>query len=442
MRAIVAWLFLAFVWPTALALPSAVAARDGAECVKDVAFALDQLQEKCGALIEQKGIDWKAVRAEMTAAAKAARDDSDHLFVLLRVLARLRDGHAEVVPADSMKQVQLPERLRGEKAGAGLFFCQGGGKLLVKNSWSSAAAAGIAPGMEVVKVDGQPAAKWLAARVAELRDWRSYSTDHQANFAACHWGLEFAKGQRVELELKDLKGKKVARTVTCEKPNLVPDGPAFLPEGLATTKDLKYGRTVAGFGYVHLRRCPSDLPEQMDVALATLQDAKGLILDFRGNSGGSFDHEAFMGRFVPSGKTLDFAKRYESAGASPYGGPIVVIIDATVRSAGETAAAIFREDGRAYTIGESPTAGMSASKETLALPSGKFSLYVAVASNLGRANGGKGLEGIGALPHETVAFTAKELAAGIDTLIARAEALLQKYPQAKVPYEPAKFGWE
>ena len=41
---------------------------------------------------------------------------------------------------------------------------------------------------------------------------------------------------------------------------------------------------------------------------------------------------------------------YASAGPKPYGGPVVVIIDAGVRSAGETASGMFKEDGRAYEI--------------------------------------------------------------------------------------------
>ena len=47
-----------------------------------------------------------------------------------------------------------------------------------------------------------------------------------------------------------------------------------------------------------------------------------------------------------------------------------MIIDGTVRSAGETGAGIFKEDGRAYVIGESPTAGVSSSKETITLALG------------------------------------------------------------------------
>lgn len=426
--------------PGTIAAALFVAAAPSEECARDVDHALEAIAQRCGALIEAKGIDWAAAGKEMRAAAAAAKDDSDHLLVLVRLLARLRDGHAEVRPAESLRDLQLPERYRGERGGLGLFLCRSKGKLLVKNAWAGAAGAAIAPGMELVKVDGMPAAKWLDARIAELRDLQSFSTDHQAFFFACHWGLALEKGRRVELELKDLKGKKMSRTLTCDRASQVPDGPAVLPEGLATTKDLKYGVTSGGFGYVHVRRCAGDLPDQLDAALAGLPDVPGLILDFRGNSGGGFDHEAFMGRFVPAGTTLAFSKSYASAGAKPYGGPVVAIVDATVRSAGETAAAIFKEDGRGYLIGESPTAGMSSSKETIELPSGKFSLYVSVASNLGRANGGKGLEGLGAQPHELVEYAQKDLAAGIDTLIARAEALLKKGELPKVPWDPKRAG--
>jgi C-terminal processing protease CtpA/Prc len=204
---------------------------------------------------------------------------------------------------------------------------------------------------------------------------------------------------------------------------------------------VNYGFTGKKFGYIQVRRCKEDAIDQIDKALAVVGDAPGLVLDFRGNSGGGMDHEAFMGRFVPQGKTLSFAGKYGSAGPKPYGGPIVVIVDGTVRSTGETASGIFKEDGRAYMIGESPTAGMSSSKTTLELPSGLFGLYVSVSSNKGRFQNGEGIEGIGVRPHELIAFDPKDLADGVDTLIKVAEERLERFPQEKVPYRPGDFGW-
>jgi len=83
---------------------------------------------------------------------------------------------------------------------------------------------------------------------------------------------------------------------------------------------------------------------------------------------------------------------------------------------------------------------MSSQKTTISLPSGLFQLYVSVASNKGRFNGGKGIEGIGVLPNEIVPYDPADLAAGIDTEIKRAEELLQKgFPKNAVPYHPERY---
>jgi hypothetical protein len=96
---------------------------------------------------------------------------------------------------------------------------------------------------------------------------------------------------------------------------------------------------------------------------------------------------------------------------------------------------MLKEDGRAYMIGDSATAGMSSSKTTLPLPSGLFSVYFSVRSNMGRFNGGRGIEGIGVPPHEVVAYDPDDLARGVDTQIRRAEVLLKRgLPVARVPY--------
>lgn len=432
--------FLAFLGACSLSVPLRAAPSQASDYPSDVRFAIEEIGKQCGELLRAKDIDWREVSEPFLKEADAVETDEQHLVLLTRLLARLEDGHAAVQPLERGKHVKWPEE--AERTGAGFFLCRSGKKLLVKSVWNVAKEMGLQPGMEVVSIDDTPASKWLDARIVELRDVHSFSTDQQAFFYATHWGLGMPAGTRLELELKGVQGKKSKRTLTYEKAALAPWGPAVFPEGLEGDDDVRWGRLPSRFGYVHLRRCKEDLPERMDQVLAALGDAPGLILDFRANGGGGFDHEAFLGRFVPAGKQLAFTNTYPSAGPNPYGGPIVVIVDGNCRSAGETASGIFKEDGRAYMIGESPTAGMSSSKTTIELPSRLFALYVSIASNKGRFNGGKGIEGIGVMPHEIVAYDARDLAAGIDTLTARAEALLARFPQKDVPYDPAKFGWE
>jgi len=431
----------------AAALPAAAPAGETA-CEKDVAFALPLLEKQCGALLRQKKVDWKKVSAEITAAAKKAKGDSDHLLVLLKLVARLRDGHAEVRPLEKGKAVEAPAELRAPRGGLGLFLCCIGKKLVVKNVFAEAQKSGLEPGMALVTVDGKPADEWMKARMGELADIGCFSTEQHAFFFACHQGLEFQSGTRVALGLEAPSGKALARTITCAKARHVPWGPLSIPADAKGSDDVHWWKTKDGFGVIHLRRCVADLPDQVEAALAGLGRVPGIVLDFRGNPGGAFDSEALMGRFVPTGRTLAFNKKYESAGKVPYGGPLVVIVDATVRSAGETGSGMFKEDGRGYLIGESATAGMSSSKETLDLPSGLFQLYFSVASNMGRFNGGRGVEGIGVAPHELVSYAVKDLESGVDTLLARALAILAKYPddpayaKAKVPYDPKDFGWK
>ncbi|QDU66836.1 S41 family peptidase [Engelhardtia mirabilis] len=406
----------------------------------DIDFALDQLEQQCGHFFDLKQIDWKKVSKQFKKEAKDVETDQQHLVLLVRLLARLEDGHAQVRPLPAGEDVRWPEE--PERTGPGIFLCESGGKVYLKNVWNDAADLGLEPGMEVVAIDGVKAGKWLDGRVETLSDTLSFSTDHQARFYAMHQGLAQEVGTRMDVELKTLERKKKQRTITYRKSNPTPWGPAFYPEGLKSTDDLNYGLLPSGHGYVQVRRCKDTVVEQMDTALAALGQVPGLVLDFRGNSGGGFDHEQLLGRFVPEGYTLEHAKPQGSTGANQYGGPIVVIVDATCRSAGETGAGMFKEDGRAYMIGESPTAGMSSSKTTIDLPSGLFSLYVSVASNKGRFNDGRGIEGIGVIPHELVEYDPEDLAESRDTLIERAAALLDDFPQREVSYDPKDAGWE
>jgi carboxyl-terminal processing protease len=400
---------------------------------KDVEFLLDELEKKAGQFFKVKGVDWAAVRKQFRTEVKGVQSDAEHVKLANRLVARLRDGHAALTEL----KVEIPDESKGRRfTGPRVHLLLIGERVFVRAAFGTAAQRGIQAGMEVVKIDGAPARRWLEKRVDFLRDDHGYSTAHAALYAACHWGLADWEGTKIAFDL--LKGaQKTSVTIARQGgPNFAPFGAVFPPKDAKELGRQSHGTTASGLGYIHLRDVPGELPDQLDTMLEAIGDRRALILDCRANGGGGCDHEAVFARFLPAGEKW---RQYTGGGKRPFAGPMVVIVDAGVRSAGETIAGMLKEDGRAYLIGEGPTAGSSSQKETLPAPSGLFKVYFSVASNKGRFNGGKGIEGIGVSPHEVVAYEPAELLKGVDTQIRRAEELLAAgLPKGKVPYPGAK----
>ena len=414
--------------------PSPVQVRSGPETyAHDVEFLLAELEKRAGRFFPLKGVDWAKVSAQFRQEVKSVRSDAEHVKLCQRLIARLRDGHAGLLDL----KVPWPDDSQGRRwTGPCVHLLAQSDRVYVRQAFGSAAGKGVRAGMEVARIDGVPAHEWLTRRVDKARDDQGYSTGHQALYAACHWGLADWTGTSIEFEL--LQGEE-RKTVTLNRAggsNFVPVGPLFPPTNLRRLGRQSYGKTSSGFGYLHLRDTPANLPEQLDLMLEGIGDVPGLILDMRANGGGGCDHTAVFGRFVPAGETW---RQYPSAGRRPFAGPMVVIVDPGTRSAGETVSGMFKEDGRAYMIGDGPTAGTSSQKATLTVPSGLFSVRFSVASNKGRFNDGRGIEGIGVPPHEVVTYDVAELRRGVDSQIRRAEDLLrQGLPADKVPYERAR----
>ncbi|MEZ0273540.1 MAG: S41 family peptidase [Roseimicrobium sp.] len=401
----------------------------------DVEFLLKEFEAKAGGLIKVKGIDWNAVRVEFTEEVKKVKTDEAQLKLVVRLIGRLQDGHAGIRET----KIKWPDESQGRKySGPGVHLVVSGDKVLVRAAYKEAADVGLMPGREVVSIDGVPVRPWLEQRAEEKRDEGSgYSTSQQALYAACHWGLAGWEGTSTTFQVKDESGalKEVKRT-RGGGTNFVPAGRIYPPKELKFVGRQSYGKTPEGMGYIHLRDVPGNLPAQLDQMLKELGAVPGLILDMRANGGGGCDHEAVLGRFLAKGLTW---KQYTGASETPFTGPMVVIVDAGVRSAGETVAGMFKEDGRAYMIGDTPTAGTSSQKAEITTPSGLFTIRFSVSSNKGRFNGGRGIEGIGVPPHEVVPVKGEDLLKKEDTLIKRAVELLQKrFPKGAVEYAEAQ----
>ena len=303
--------------------------------------------------------------------AEWVKTDAEHLVLLARLLARLRDGHAEVRPLDKAKGVKFPDDGKGPRVGPGLFLCRSGKKIWVKNSWEAAAEVGVAAGSEVLN--------WGRARrnVAPRSDHQDFRSHRLRDRAA-----------------------RVLPRVIGGSPS--PRGPSSISSCAPpmARKSIRPSRTAT------LHPCRMARPTRPSSSRAPkmyLREDRGRVWlhprpALRRGSSHSNRRGAREGRRGPRSRprfSWELRRRHRPRGAHgafraegeddrlreplperrprPYAGPVVVIIDGTIRSTGETASGIFKEDGRAYMIGESATAGMSSQKTTIALPSGLFS---------------------------------------------------------------------
>jgi C-terminal processing protease CtpA/Prc len=168
----------------------------------------------------------------------------------------------------------------------------------------------------------------------------------------------------------------------------------------------------------------------------TTRNAKGLVLDLRGNGGGYVKTlERFAGRFFDREVTianLQGRKPMKPMIARPRGKaltvPLVVLIDSRSASAAELFARLVQIEKRGTVIGDRSTGSvMQSSYYSGEMGVDRLVLYGA---SITEANvimtDGKSLEVLGVTPDELIVPSGADLAAGRDPVIARAAAHLGK----------------
>ena len=150
------------------------------------------------------------------------------------------------------------------------------------------------------------------------------------------------------------------------------------------------GAGGGGVGYVGLRQFTTGTADRLIDKVAELRDAgaAGVILDLRGNPGGSLgEARAMLEAFLPAGAPL-----YETRGANVptrreraaeparFGGlPLAVLIDEASASASEVLAGALQANGRAVVVGRR-SFGKGSVQQTLPVRSSDGTLKLTVAS--------------------------------------------------------------
>ena len=363
-----------------------------------------------------KGIDWPKVGDELIPLAEKAKTDDEFGLLVERLVARLEDSHAVVVPGTA--RPPAPDLPRWDPGIACTLDDRGRPVVFHVDRGSPADRAGIRPGQIVVSADGVPAADRIDAWMARTKTHVGYSSDRTLRHDAARFFLQQSKrGEEIALVLEDPEGHRLTMAVEATLgPRYIPRLPVPRP-GINDSADVSWTRLDEKIGYIYVRRISNGLEAKLDAALKGLGVIDGLILDVRGNSGGGFDTETAFANFDPA------ADAARVAGRPRFTGPIAMLVDERTISAGEGWASWFVARKRARFFG-STTAGASCRKITYKLTNGLYEVVIPVKAYTGFLD--RPIERIGMEPDVAVRLNAADLARGRDTVLETAAAWLRQ----------------
>ncbi len=384
---------------------------------------------------KMNGVDWAAVRDTTAPKVDAARNDAELADVLQEMIRTLGQSHIGVGPPE-----EKPSGTRSKPEAQGTVGLHAGyveGKLVVTRvePGSPAEAAHLASGSEILAVDDKPASKMFEDMPRTIGDrWQGvvpYVFDD---------AIRGPVGERVRLETADAGGARHAFDLVRVEPKI----PAF-HFGLLGTIPVEFeSRMLPGdVVYVRFTPCIVDAGEEVERALREHKDARGAILDLRGNPGGVGGVAMAVARlFVDRPVELGTMHTRENpeirffvhADDAPFRGPLVILVDGSSASTSEILAGGLQSVGRARIVGER-SIGMALPSIGVELPHG-WRLQTVTADF--KLPNGKAVEGNGVAPDVAVATTLADLRARRDPALDAAVAELARAPTAADVAHPAE----
>ncbi len=366
---------------------------------------------------EEKGVDRDALYARYALQVEQAESDEAYWGVVARMLAELDDGHTGLVS---------PSVRSGRH-----YFGTGrvvGDRIVLDRVGQTGQDAGLRRGDLLLEVDGLPVEEALEALPLPLR---SGSTPQQRRATAA-FNVLSTREDTMAVTVFGAGGDE--RSATLVWPG---EGAVAAPDSsgpLITAERLDSG--------VGLIRIPTfgegehDLVAEFDVALGELLDAPALILDLRGNSGGSTHlSDPIAGRFLSGPFTYGrehYRARLPQRGWRPwidyrveprgvtYDGPVVLLIDEGTFSTAENFVVALVDSGRVTTVGRQ-SGGGSGNPISFRLTGGGRARF---STGDFRRNDGRPIEGQGIVPDVPVTWTVEDFRQGRDPDLDAAEALL------------------
>ena len=312
----------------------------------DVTFVedFDELWRTLGeryCFLDDKQTDWDQVRSLYRPMALAAIDDVAFTDVVRRVLAELYDAHTHLSdPPDGAPRWPLFDLL-AERAGGMV-------RIAAIESGSAAADAGLKIGDRIIAIDGRP----IETVIQDLMPKCLVKSDPAADAYTINVAAAGYRGKARLLSVSSTGSASRAVPLPIKKR---PDSP-----------DVESKMLPGSIGYIVIRSfSDAATADAFDIALASLRDAAGLIIDVRENGGGDTAvARPIMGRFIRERTAYAIMRRRAGAGMSApwteyvdpkgpftYSKPVVVLTSHWSASMAEGFPMGMRDIGRATVVG-------------------------------------------------------------------------------------------
>ena len=375
------------------------------------------------------GLDWQAVHDELKPKIDEAANMDQAREVMGSMLARLKQTHFGIVPAQVYEELDSPGARDGT-CGLEARVIEDQALVTSVQAGSPAAAQGVRPGWQIVRVDG----KEVAPTIRKIQEQFAGSTLRDLlSSRSVTSRLNGAAGSPVRIDFVDGDGHPVSVELKRASPRGTMAKLGYLPPMYFWVESRKVRPDI---GYVRF-----DLffePEALAKAFAGMVDAcrecSGFIIDVRGNPGGIGGlATGVAGWFVPqTGLRLGAMQLRQTnlkfvifPRPEPFSGPLAILVDGCSASTSEIFAGGLQDLKRARIFG-TRTAGAALPSQFERLPNGDGFQY-AIANYI--SEGGKPLEGLGVTPDEEVKLTRRQLLDGHDPVLEAAEAWIQKQKQ-------------